>query len=158
VDLRTREYSQEDRDRLGRALTARRVAVSPAWANRAEFIRATKINKKLAERIEAGQPGSYRTSTLALIAGAYRVTLESIQDALEGGELVPAGSPAATREDQDETVLARAMDAFLRCVAESDLPDDRKRLLIRKFRDHDGPRLVAEAAAELRELRRGAAG
>lgn len=156
MDLRTRDYSAEDRKRLGDALTARRVAVSPAWANRAEFIRATGISKKLAERLETGWPGSYRTSTLAVVAQAYQVTLESIGATLDGGSLVPAAEPPTDGERKASvTVLRGALSAGERYILEADLPPDFAAEMVKAWREYDLGSLIAAVAEMQRKERNG---
>jgi transcriptional regulator with XRE-family HTH domain len=157
VELRTRDYSAEDRKRLGDALTARRVAVSPAWANRAEFIRATGISKKLAERLETGQAGNFRTSTLAVIAQACRVTLESIAATLDGGSLIPAAEPrpAEDRADATVSVLEGALSAGERYIMASDLDPEFAAELVKAWREHGIDELIRLYAEGQRRTRHG---
>ena len=157
MDLRTRDYSAEDRKRLGDALTARRVAVSPAWANRAEFIRATGISKKLAERLETGWPGSYRTSTLAVVARAYRVTLESIGATLDGGSLVPAAEPAPAPSEPDATItiLRDALSASEQYLVEHIRDPEYAARLIQWWRELKIDEQLIEIAERERRARNG---
>lgn len=128
MDLRTRDYGEADRLRLAEALIARRVAISPAYANRAEFIRASGLNKKLVERLETGHPGNYRTSTLALVARAYEVTLDSVSAPLHGGQLAPAaGSPGS---DDEPAGPFPECEFERRILALDAISDDQKKQII----------------------------
>lgn len=128
MDLTTRDYSREARERLGDALTARRVEVSPAWANRAEFLRVTGLNKKLVERLELGQPANYRPSTQALVARAYQVTAASLRQVLDGtGGLVPEARPAV--DDRPLIVQTAWSDEMVRRIWGMHLVDEHDRLM-----------------------------
>jgi len=83
--------------RLGELLTRRRVALDPRYHNRRLFCDERQINYRLVYDIELAKRADFAMATLAAVAQAYAVTFESIQQALDGGELEPipeAAKPA----------------------------------------------------------------
>lgn len=127
--MRADGYPQEAWERLGRLLEERRGELNPDWANRAQFLRDTGMNKKLIERLELAKPGHYRPATLAAVSVAYGWTGDSIRRILSGGEAVArpesiAGEPALTAEDAFEEAVMAAM-----------LPYAEKAAAVRRHRD-----------------------
>lgn len=76
--------------RLGELLIRRRIELDPAYQNRTAFCTERGIDYRLAYDIEEARRTNFRKGTLAGIAAAYGVTLDSLYAALGGGELAPA--------------------------------------------------------------------
>jgi hypothetical protein len=127
--MRADGHPQEAWERLGRLLEERRGELNPDWANRAQFLRDTGMNKKLIERLELAKLDSYRPATLAKVSVAYGWTADSIRRILSGGEPQPrpnvtGGEPSLTAEDVfEERILA------------ADLPYAEKVTAIRRHRE-----------------------
>lgn len=85
--------------RLGELLIRRRIELDPAYQNRTTFCTERGIDYRLAYDIEEARRTNFRKGTLAGIAAAYGVTLDSLYAALTGGELAaaPASRAAQTR-------------------------------------------------------------
>lgn len=99
--MKADDYPHDAWERLGRSLTRRRVELDPSYANRAEFLRATGLNKKFIERLETASPANYRDATLAKAELAYRWEEGSIRGVLEGREPASAsGAPVADEADE----------------------------------------------------------
>lgn len=87
--------------RLGEQLTLRRAEIDPRYANRTLFAAERDIDYRLAYDIEEGRRSNYRTTTLAGIATAYAVTLDSMRAVLSAdgrleGTRQPPAPPAGT--------------------------------------------------------------
>lgn len=167
--MRADGYPQEAWERLGRLLEERRGELNPDWANRAQFLRDTGMNKKLIERLELARLDSYRPATLAKVSVAYGWTADSIRRILSGGE------PVARPEHASAEPALTPLDAFEHRVMDADLPYAAKAAAIRDHRDQiarqmeelglSGPpmflrggvkRLAGESASSDEDRRRGA--
>lgn len=113
--MRPDGYPPEAWERLGRLLEERRGELNPEWANRAQFLRDTGMNKKLVERLELAKPGQYRPATLAKVSVAYGWTGDSIRRILAGGQpqpradAVPAPQPLIAQDAYEAAVLASSL-------------------------------------------------
>ena len=140
--MRADGYPQEAWERLGRLLEERRGELNPDWANRAQFLRDTRMNKKLIERLELAKLDSYRPATLAKVSVAYGWTADSIRRILSGGEPVarpgsaPTEAPLVGNDDWEIAVLASDRASYAE-----------KATAIREHRE-----LIASEARKLRAL------
>lgn len=83
--------------RLGELLVRRRVELDPRYQNRTVFTAERGLDYRLAYDIEEARRTNFRKTTLAGIAVAYAVTLDSLYNALQGGELEAASSQGLAR-------------------------------------------------------------
>lgn len=127
--MRADGYPQEAWERLGRLLEERRGELNPDWANRAQFLRDTGMNKKLIERLELARLDSYRPATLAKVSVAYGWTADSIRRILSGGE------PVARSEAPSAEAALVPQDVFEERVLAADLPYPERAAAIRRHRE-----------------------
>ena len=85
--------SAADWRRLGELLTRRRVELDLRYQNRTTFSAERGIDYRLAYDVEEAKRTNFRRTTLAGIAAAYAVTLDSVYAALDGGPLEPVPPP-----------------------------------------------------------------
>lgn len=85
--------STDDWERLGEQLTRRRVELAPRYGNRTVFAAERGIDYRLAYDIEEARRTNFRRTTLAGIAVAYAVTLDSVYATLKNGSLEPVPPP-----------------------------------------------------------------
>ena len=140
--MRADGYPQEAWERLGRLLEERRGELNPDWANRAQFLRATGMNKKLIERLELAKLDSYRPATLAKVSVAYGWTADSIRRILEGREPQPRPETASP-----EPALVALDEVEAGILASAKLSSGEKAAMIRGHRER-----ARQEAALLAEL------
>lgn len=105
--------------RAGRMLAARRVQISPRYANRRTFAAETGMNWRTLHDVELAKRDNFRPETLRAFETAYRLAPGSLARTLEGGELeplpvpriAPVPAPPAGSEAEAE---GRFMDLLLR--------------------------------------------
>src|SRR6185437_16171420 len=84
--------------KLGELLTLRRVELDPRYQNRTVFCEERGLDYRLAYDIEEARRVNFRKTTLAGVAAAYAVTLDSLLAVLEGKAAGLEPAPGRPRE------------------------------------------------------------
>jgi hypothetical protein len=99
--------------RVGPLLAARRVQISPRYANRRAFAAETGVNWRTLHDAEHAKRANFKAETLRQFESAYRLASGSLDRALAGGELEPApasGPPPVFPEPP--TAAEEALEKF----------------------------------------------
>ena len=149
--------------RLGELLVRRRVELDPRYQNRTVFTAERGLDYRLAFDIEEAKRTNFRKGTLAGIAVAYGVTLDSLYAALDGGQLEPTMLQAPTpqlrvvqpgpaeREGHDDAGTDPAESLLYALVAEYGSADDPDSSVVRALAAQYGHGKPAEVI--VREIR-----
>lgn len=132
--LRTADYSEEARERLGRAVARQREA--DGYKFRPAFAKAAKISLRSLAAVETGEPGVGAANLRAIGRALSTWTEDTPREILDGGPIPPT---------HVETVEPR--DEFERKVMASHVDLDTKIHFIRRHRA-----ALAEEARMLREI------
>jgi transcriptional regulator with XRE-family HTH domain len=143
-------------ERLGKYVVSRRVQLR--YKTRQPFADALGISLRTLGDLETGRREKYEPNTIAALENALGWAAGSVDDIVAGGEptLNPmrpdAANGATTTADN-----AADPDEALRRVMLSDLPDDRKRLIVEILIDQkrDAERQRVAHAVRLIQLARG---
>lgn len=131
--MRTRDYSQEARDRLGNAVTVARLADGHMW--RTTFAPAAGVSIRSLTALELGEPGVGQATLFAVARALPNWTDDTPQAILEGAA-APTDEPAPVPEPEPEPEPA---DPDLAVVIEvyehwiSKLPEDTRDAKLDEF-------------------------
>lgn len=130
--LRTRDYSQEARDRLGNAVTVARLAAGHMW--RTTFAKVAGVSIRSLSALELGEPTVGQATLFAVASALPNWTEKTPQAILEGATVVANDEPAPTPEPEPAPVdpgLAVVIEAYEAWI--SKLPEDERDDMLDEF-------------------------
>lgn len=121
--LRTRDYSQEARDRLGKAVVVARLAAGHTW--RPSFARVADVSIRSLSALELGEAGVGQATLFAVARALPHWTEDTPQAILEGATAAPTAEPAPVPDPEPEPAdpdLAVVIEVYEHWI--SKLPED----------------------------------
>ncbi|MBB2940478.1 transcriptional regulator with XRE-family HTH domain [Actinoplanes lutulentus] len=118
-----------DWERLGRYVVSRRVELG--YTQRTDFAEATRITARVLSDIENGRRGNFDQVTIAKLEYGLRWATGSVAKVVDGGAPEPRGGLVYDHGPDTAAGYVPTEDAAVVRVLRSDLPDEKKREVIR---------------------------